>query len=189
MKKYSIRKKNNLRKKSKKHYSKKKINYNKKYSRKNKSKNRRQKTRRRGLKGGSCGCNTYPLSGGNGNNLGPVGYAWKGGNVNTWPGVKGVDSMSNHFPLSKYGVTPGGVDPLYGSSVQKGGFLQDLVNLGRYGQYDGQSIVNGFMGVKAPVNPLPYNDQPIDKDMKIITSNVPDLTKYYVDANNYAGKL
>ena len=188
MKKYSIRKRNNLRKKSKKTRRVKKNKNIKKKTRHNKKSHYKRRSKRR-MKGGSCGCTSYPLKGGNANNLGPVGYAWKGGNVNTWPGVKGVDSMSNHFPVSKYGVSPGGVDPLTGSAVQKGGFLQDLVNLGRYGQYDGQSIVNGFMGVKQPVNPLPFNDQPIDKNMKIITSDVPDLTKYYVDANNYVGKL
>ncbi len=187
MKKYSMRKRNNLRKKSKKVRGSKKNKVSKKKTRRNKRQNRHRSMRR--MKGGDCGCNSYPLKGGNGNNLGPVGYAWKGGNVNTWPGVKGVDSMSNHFPVSKYGISPGGVDPLSGSSGQKGGFLQDLINLGRYGQYDGQSVVNGFMGVRQPINPLPYNDQPIDRDMKIITSDVPDLTKYYVDANNYAGKL
>lgn len=181
MKKHSIRKRNNLKKRSSK--SKKRV-YKKSHTKKNLKKRKHVKIRRSVKRGGGC-CGGYPLKGG----MGPVGYSWDGGKPSTWPGVKGVDGMSNHFPVSRYGVSPGGVDPAVPTNGQKGGFLQDLVNLGRYSQYDGQSVMNGLMGVKQPINPLPYNDQPIDKDVKIMTNTPPDLTKYYIDANNYTGKL
>lgn len=187
MKKFSIRKRNHLRKKNKKSMKQKRKNIRKKKTVK-RNRRYRKKSMKRG--GGSC-CGNYPLSGGNGNNLGPVGYSWKGGNINTWPGVKGVDNMSNHFPVSKNGITPGGVDPALptNTTMQRGGFLQDLVNLGRYVEYDNNSMINGLKGVTAPVNPMPYNDQPIDEKVSIITTEPVDLNQVYLDANNYVGKL
>ena len=182
MRNYTTRKKNYLKKNKKYRYKSTKKSIKK--SKKSKKNRKNKKTKK--MYGGKCGCEKYPLKGGS---LGPVGYSWKGGDESTWPGAKGFSSMSNHFPVSKYGITPGGVDPAIQSRGQKGGFLQDLVNLGRYGEYDARSVMNGFMGVKQPLSPLPYDDQPIDKDIKVVSTNPPDITKYYVDANKFAGKL
>jgi len=64
--------------------------------------------------------------GGYGPGSGPVGYPWSGKPEN-WPGVlaaNGADTegatMSNFYPLSKYGVAVGGVDPAV-PEVQFGG--------------------------------------------------------------------
>jgi len=39
-------------------------------------------------------------------------------------------------------------------------FVPDnLLNVGRMIEYEGQSMYNGLAGIKAPTNPLPYKDQ------------------------------
>jgi len=108
--------------------------------------------RRKGLRGGNSmigGMVSSPASG-------PVGYSWNGGNPASWPGVASNNgtntnnvTMSNHLKASPNGIAVGGVDPYSGSSPmsggkyrknkknkQKGGFFQEIVNLGR-GAQDG----------------------------------------------------
>ena len=129
---------------------------------------------------------------------GPVGYSWDGGNVASWPGVGGLDTnsqtMSNHFSLSKDGIVVGGIDPARstsddqilkgGKKRQKGGFLQEIVNLGR-GVENG---VNGgyfnLMGKTQPLSQNPYpQNQPIDTQYKYI-GGTPNDGINMSDANN-----
>jgi hypothetical protein len=140
---------------------------------------------------------------------GPVGYSWDGGNISSWPGAQaseGLDTngqtMSNHFSLSKNGIVVGGIDPARstsddqllkggkgkkrtkgkkGKKSQKGGFFQEIVNLGR-GVENG---INGgyfnLMGKTQPISQNPYpQNQPIDNDFKYIggmpNDNIKNMT-------------
>ena len=160
----------------------------------------------------------HRMRGGSGVPNGPVGYSWNGGNPATWPGVeasKGMDTqgmaMSNHFALSKNGVLVGGIEPARstkddpistppqnggrrrkgrrGKYHQKGGFLQDIVNLGRQGVVNVQSTIDGIYGMRPPVSPYPYEDQPINADYKFVGTVPPDVRQIYVKANETVGKL
>lgn len=42
---------------------------------------------------------------------------------------------------------------------QKGGFVTDLINAGRYVEYEGGTFKNEINGYDRPVNPLPWADQ------------------------------
>jgi hypothetical protein len=67
---------------------------------------------------------TRKFKGGYGKGSGPVGYPWKSNNISTWPGVKGIDNMSNHLDISKYGIPSGPFDPpisTTGMIVKRGG--------------------------------------------------------------------
>ena len=123
-----------------------------------------------------------------------VGYPWTS-SESSWPGVQGSlgnDSgcagatKSNHFPLSKYGITAGLIDPPLSSRnlvggkrrkqrKRKGGrkntFLpQDLVNLGRAGVSGADKVMVGWQGKKmpAPWIPAPTDGQPIDQNYNLI---------------------
>jgi hypothetical protein len=53
---------------------------------------------------------------------GPVGLAWNGGDVSSWPGKAGLDGQSNYIPLSKEGVPSGNFElPVSTSNIMKGG--------------------------------------------------------------------
>ena len=128
---------------------------------------------------------------------GPIGYGWNG-NPESWPGVmasKGLENngmaMSNHFNVSKDGIVVGGIDPYYAqknipvlkggkylknkktskrkNKKQKGGFFQEIVNLGRGIQnnlYDGYYTT---IGKPNPISNNPYpTTQPIDRNYKLI---------------------
>jgi|AntAceMinimDraft_11_1070367.scaffolds.fasta_scaffold10385_3 hypothetical protein len=152
---------------------------------------------------------------------GPVGYAWQGGDEATWPGVAanhGTNTdgnvMSNHFAVSPNGIVVGGIDlarstsddpiinpPMNGgrrrhvsrNSRQKGGFFQEIVNLGR-GVQDG---INGgyfnLIGKQQPISQNPYPTvQPIAStggNNTIATSgSPPNIEEIYMNANkNVAG--
>ena len=148
---------------------------------------------------------------------GPVGYSWQGGNEATWPGVaasQGIDSygktMSNHFKVSPNGVVVGGIDPYSGTSnqngtlnmnggrkrkskgkKQKGGFFQEIVNLGRGAQHGVNGGYFNLVGKQQPIsqNPYPTEDQPIDVNYKMIGTVPPNVRGIYVDANNQVAKI
>ena len=144
---------------------------------------------------------------------GPVGYSWDGGNVGTWPGAQaseGLDTngvaMSNHFSLSKNGIVVGGIDPARSTSddqifkggkkikkgtKQKGGFLQEIINVVR----GGENAVNGgyynLTGKVQPIsqNPYPTQEQPIDNNYKFIGQSPSNIKQIYIDANNSVAKI
>ena len=146
---------------------------------------------------------------------GPVGYSWDGGNVGTWPGAQaseGLDTngetMSNHFSLSKNGIVVGGLEPARSTSddqifkggrrikkrkgkKQKGGFIQELINVVR----GGENSVNGgyynLTGKTQPIsqNPYPTQEQPIDNDSKFIGQTPSNIRQIYIDANNSVAKI
>jgi hypothetical protein len=142
---------------------------------------------------------------------GPVGYSWQGGNEASWPGAaasQGLDTqgktMSNHFKVSPNGVVVGGIDPYSGTSnqnggrkrkgkgkKQKGGFFQEIVNLGRGAQYGVNGGYFNLVGKQQPIsqNPYPTEDQPIDVNYKMIGAAPPNVRNIYVDANNQVAKI
>ena len=149
---------------------------------------------------------------------GPVGYSWNGGDIGTWPGAaatKVLDTngatMSNHFKLSPSGVVVGGLElprsttddqiirpPMSGGrkrkgkgKKQKGGFFQELVNLGRGAQYGVQGVGYGLMGKNQPIsqNPYPTESQPIDRDTKFIGVAPANVRQIFVNANNQVAKI
>lgn len=153
---------------------------------------------------------------------GPVGYSWQGGNEATWPGVvashgtntNGI-AMSNHFAVSPNGIVVGGIDlarstsddniitpPMnggrkariggIGGKKQKGGFFQEIVNLGR-GVQDG---INGgyfnLIGKQQPISQNPYpTEQPLSTSGKsTYIGGIPsDIEQIYINANNDAAKV
>ena len=150
---------------------------------------------------------------------GPVGYAWKGGNEATWPGVAanhGINTngsvMSNHFAVSPNGIAVGGIDlarstnddPIItppmnggrnrgGGNNQKGGFFQEIVNLGR-GVQDG--INGGYFDLIGKQQPLSQNPWPTEQPIANTHSNTittsggsPNIDKILVNANNKVAGL
>jgi hypothetical protein len=159
---------------------------------------------KRGKRGGSCGCGSPfggkgpAMKGGDGcamcmkggSTLSPyppqpalIGAPWKG-DIGNWPGVAGIDGVTNHYAMNKYvpydpvaGVmqeragslflgeyTGGGkkkAKRMGKMSKKRGGGLipQDLVNFGRTFTYGLGSAYNSINGYQQPVNPLPYKDQ------------------------------
>lgn len=147
---------------------------------------------------------------------GPVGFSWDGGDIGTWPGAsatKGLDTngatMSNHFKLSPNGIVVGGLNPARSTTddqlmvppmnggrkrrgkKQKGGFFQEILNLGRGAQYNVQGVGYGIVGKNQPIsqNPYPTESQPIDRDAKFIGGQPPDVRKIFIDANNQVAKI
>ena len=138
---------------------------------------------------------------------GPVGYSWEGGNEATWPGVgasHGIDTqgttMSNHFGLSPNGIVVGGVN--INSSMtggkrgkgkrgnMKGGFFQEIVNLGRGAQYGVNGGYFDLTGKQQPLSQNPYpTDQPINKTSSFIGGIPPDVKEIYKDANMNASSV
>jgi hypothetical protein len=168
----------------------------------------RRKSRGRVRHGGSCGCGVMKGGMVSSPAAGPVGYSWDGGNEASWPGAaasQGLDTqgaaMSNHFKVSPNGIVVGGIDPYAGSSGmvggkkrkgkgkrkgQKGGFFQEIVNLGRGAQYGVNGGYFNLVGKQQPIsqNPFPTQEQPIDSDYKFIGATPPNVRSMYVNANN-----
>jgi hypothetical protein len=128
--------------------------------------------------------------GGYGLRAGPVGFAWKGENIGTWPGVAGVPGQSNFLPLSENGVPAGFIDPpistrnnLYGGGLTDL-IPQDLVNFGRSLTGGIQGTVYGYQGVDRPYSSYssPTEQPGIDANYKYINSNPPDINKIHQDA-------
>jgi len=169
---------------------------------------RRRKSRGMIRHGGHCGCGVMKGGMVSSPAAGPVGYSWDGGNEASWPGAaasQGLDTqgatMSNHFKVSPNGIVVGGIDPYAGSSGmtggkrrkrkgkgkgQKGGFFQEIVNLGRGAQYGVNGGYFNLVGKQQPIsqNPFPTQEQPIDSDYKFIGATPPDVRTIFVDANN-----
>ena len=142
-----------------------------------------------------------------------VGYSWDGGKVESWPGVQasqGLDTngqqMSNHFSLSKNGIVVGGIDPARSTSDdqlmkggrrkrkgkgQKGGFFQEIVNLGRGAQYGVNGGYFNLMGKTQPIsqNPYPTENQPIDNDYKYIGGDASNIRQIFINANKSVAKI
>ena len=168
----------------------------------------RRNSRGRVRHGGSCGCGVMKGGMVSSPAAGPVGYSWDGGNEASWPGAaasQGLDTqgaaMSNHFKVSPNGIVVGGIDPYAGSSGmaggkkrkgtgkrkgQKGGFFQEIVNLGRGAQYGVNGGYFNLVGKQQPIsqNPFPTQEQPIDSDYKFIGATPPNVRSMYVNANN-----
>lgn len=140
-------------------------------SRKNKSKSksrkikRSRKNRTRRRKGGY---NPMPHI------AGPfVGEPWTP-KISGWPGVDGVGANRNYLSNNLYKHDPQLMMKLGGkrkkNKTRKGGGLipQDLVNLGRDISYNIGSTYNALSGYPQPVNPLPYKQPALSKDITII---------------------
>ena len=125
-------------------------------------------------------------------------------------------TMSNHFSLSPNGVVVGGIEPARSTSDDvninssmmggkarkgkkgrkgkygnmKGGFFQEIVNLGRGAQYGINGGYFNLSGKTQPLNQNPYpTDQPINKTATFIGGTPPDLKEIYVDANINAASV
>ncbi len=127
-----------------------------------------------------------------------VGYPWSS-SESSWPGVQSAlgnnsgcagATKSNHFALSKFGVTAGPVDPPLSSRnlvggkrrKRKGGrkntlFPQDLVNFGRNLTSGAGEVMVGWQGKEMPASwiPNPTSGQPIDQNYKLIDSPPPNV--------------
>ena len=140
----------------------------------------------------------HHLKGGYGPGAGPLGFAWVGKDVNTWPGVAGVDGQSNYLPLSKDGVPAGLLDPPISTrnSVQGGGGLsdlmpQDLVNVGRSLTGGVQGIMFGFEGVDRPYStfPLPTNQPGMNSVQTNYSSTPPNINAIHQAAGKTVAAL
>ena len=147
---------------------------------------------------------------------GPVGYSWDGANTSTWPGVSGSEgtntqgaTMSNHFSVSPNGIVVGGLEPAKstvdsriqapkmlggkrkGRKNMKGGFYQEILNLGRGVQYGLNGGYYDLIGKNQPLseNPYPTQDQLINKDYMFIGSSPPNVRQIYINANNQTAKV
>jgi hypothetical protein len=124
-------------------------------------------------KGGHCGTCSMQRGGNSNFTTAFVGQPWTS-SIKDWPGVSGVQGVTNYFPLNQYKVDPqtqvmqeraGSLfTGVYkGGKKQKkrgGGLLpQDLVNFGRTFEYGLGSAYNAANGYSLPVSPLPYQDQ------------------------------
>ena len=150
---------------------------------------------------------------------GPVGYSWQGGNEASWPGVgasHGINTsgvtMSNHFAVSPSGIVVGGIEPARSTSDdnnilppmnggrkmrtsrkgQKGGFFQEIVNLGRGAQYGLNGGYFDLVGKHQPLSQNPYpTNQPINDEMSTFKglASPPNVKQIYIDANTNVGKI
>ena len=130
---------------------------------------------------------------------GPVGYPWQGGNC--------VTPTPNFFAYSPNGIAVGGTElarstkddfimnpPMNGGKRkghkgQKGGFFQEIVNLGRGAQYGVNGGYFDLTGKQQPLSQNPYpTTQPFSNSDSSSTSNVqsmaPDVKQLYINANN-----
>ncbi len=138
------------------------------------------------------------MRGGYGPGAGPVGYAWDGGNVGSWPGVyasQGGDTngavWSNYYAPSVTGVSAGPFDPPISSTnppsrlgklVQAGGaplgyselVPQELLNVYRAPTTALGNVYNSYVGQHADASPLPWN-QPIDTTTNLVVNSPPDV--------------
>ena len=125
-------------------------------------------------------------------------------------------TMSNHFSLSPNGVVVGGIEPARSTSDDvninssmsggnrgkrrkghrgkrgnmKGGFFQEIVNLGRGAQYGVNGGYFNLTGKAQPLSQKPYpTDQPINKTVTFIGGTPPDVKEIYKDANINAASV
>lgn len=126
-------------------------------------------------------------------------------------------TMSNHFSLSPDGIVVGGIDPArstsddmimkvvhmnggkqnkrvkHRKSRQRGGFFQEIINLGRGAQ---AGVNGGYFNLTGKQQPISQNPYPTQNQLLSTTSNsvntshqIPDIRNIYVDANNSAAKM
>ena len=128
---------------------------------------------------------------------GPVGYPWQGGNY--------VTPTPNFFAYSPNGIAVGGTElarstkddfiinpPMNGGKKrkgQKGGFFQEIVNLGRGAQYGVNGGYFDLTGKQQPLSQNPYpTTQPFSNSdsssTSIVQSMAPDVKQLYINANN-----
>jgi hypothetical protein len=131
---------------------------------------------------------------------GPVGYPWQGGNY--------VTPTPNFFAYSPNGIAVGGTElarstkddfiinpPMNGGNKrkghkgQKGGFFQEIVNLGRGAQYGVNGGYFDLTGKQQPLSQNPYpTTQPFSNSdsssTSIAQSMAPDVKQLYINANN-----
>jgi hypothetical protein len=131
---------------------------------------------------------------------GPVGYPWQGGNY--------VTPTPNFFAYSPNGIAVGGTElarsttddfimkpPMNGGNKrnghkgQKGGFFQEIVNLGRGAQYELNGGYFDLIGKQQPLSQNPYpTSQPFSNSdsssTSIVQSMAPDVKQLYINANN-----
>jgi len=147
------------------------------------------------------------MHGGFGPGAGPLGFAWVGKDVNTWPGVAGVDGQSNYLPLSKVGVPAGNFQPpentsqenlvnKFGGGGQQGGGLtdiipQDLVNFGRSLTGGVQSAIYGYQGVERPyfTDPLPTSQNAMNTNIKYIGNSPTNINQIHLAAGKTVATL
>lgn len=141
---------------------------------------------------------------------------WPGVSGSANANIQGA-TMSNHFSVSPNGIVVGGIEPAESTvdsriltpnmnggkrrktqkklkkhgKKMKGGFYQEIVNLGRGIQYGVNGGYYDLVGKNQPLsqNPYPTQDQLIDKDYVFIGSSPPDVRKIYIDANNSTAKI
>jgi len=131
---------------------------------------------------------------------GPVGNPWEGGNY--------VTPTPNFFAYSPNGIAVGGTElarstkddfimnpPMNGGKKrkghkgQKGGFFQEIVNLGRGAQYGVNGGYFDLTGKQQPLSQNPYpTTQPFSNSdsssTSIVQSMAPDVKQLYINANN-----
>lgn len=133
---------------------------------------------------------------------GPVGSPWQGGNY--------VTPTPNFFAYSPNGIAVGGAElarsttddfiikpPMNGgkkrnNKVQRGGFFQEILNLGRGAQYGINGGYFGLTGKQQPLSQNPYPSvQPIGESTDIggQLPSAPDMKQIYINANNQVGKI
>ena len=144
---------------------------------------------------------------------GPIGSPWQGGN--------NITPTPNHFAHSPNGIEVGGTQlarstsgdfitkppmgggnrktsrvrgkgGVGGSNVQKGGFFQEILNLGRGAQYGLNGGYFDLTGKTQPLSQNPYPSvQPLSNGGGPMSgiSSTPDMRQVYINANNQVAKV
>jgi len=132
--------------------------------------------------------------GGYGPGAGPLGFAWVGKDIGTWPGAAGVPGQSNFFPLSKVGVPAGPFDPPISTRNMEGGgninslIPQPLVDFGRSLTGTVQQGIYGVQGLNIPdsVHSSPTVQPTMDKDYRYLHTTSPDIIAIHQAAGKTA---
>ena len=140
------------------------------------------------------------MKGGYGPGAGPVGYSWTPNN-SSWPGVYASNGgntngmpFSNHYQYNSSGTGVGGQDPAISTrgdlaemNYQNGGGIipQDLINLGRQASYGVSNFLSDLRGSVNPVvNPSVTEDQPINHNVRLIESKIPNIQDFVTASSN-----
>lgn len=139
--------------------------------------------------------------------------------TSSYPAVYGLNNKAVLFPISKYGVPSGFYDPPEPSNGPNGNgpYLggrrsrrktrthrkyrgggnqhtlapQSLVNMTRSVTGGIQETLNGFSGhTNSPsLSPMPYDNQPIDQDIKYLRTDFPNVAQNYNKSDSYVSSL
>jgi hypothetical protein len=154
---------------------------------KSKTKHIRRKSKRSRRK------NKKTYKGGYGPGAGPLGSAWIGKDINTWPGVAGVPGQSNFLPLSKVGIPAGPFDPPISTRNMNGGGLipQPLVDFGRSLTGSVQETIYGLKGVNIPdnINSSPTNQPTMDREYKYLNTIPSDINSIHQQAGKMVASI